>query len=301
MKRIKSLDHKDAIQRTVIASIHQPSAEVFQFFDNLCLFSAGKTVYIGLASAAIQFFASNGFPCPALQNPSDHILKIVLNEISSVTCIFLAAKVEETQVPLLLDLQVEDAKYVFESKTIQRMELLILAYDRAVIKFRGIDADINFNFMFSIFVRSHEEKRSAYAPQFGVRVCLPLVSQGVERPCDNSLWPQPFLAKALSERGEAKMGAPCEHKRIHMMSTIKTLLREAEIEESSEVSNDKNNENIETVNDDDGTEVSKHCDSGENVLEEIKDNDLNQPHKRRKGAGDSAIVNNEEQIDVAID
>ncbi|KAL1347417.1 hypothetical protein AAHE18_07G003800 [Arachis hypogaea] len=85
----------------------------------------------------------------------------------------------------------------------------------------------------------------------------------------------------------------------HMMSAIETLLREAEIEESSEVSNDKNDENIETVNDDDGTEVSKHCDSGENVLEEIKDNDLNQPHKRRKGAGDSAIVNTEEQIDVA--
>ncbi|XLS78530.1 hypothetical protein HN51_062755 [Arachis hypogaea] len=52
---------------------------------------------------------------------------VVLNEISSVTCISLAAKVEENQVPLLLDLQVEDAKYVFESKTIQRMELLILS------------------------------------------------------------------------------------------------------------------------------------------------------------------------------
>ncbi|KAF2321050.1 hypothetical protein GH714_033210 [Hevea brasiliensis] len=39
----------------------------------------------------------------------------------------LAAKVEETQVPLLLDLQVEDTKYVFEAKTIQRMELLVLS------------------------------------------------------------------------------------------------------------------------------------------------------------------------------
>ncbi|RYR34579.1 hypothetical protein Ahy_A10g049529 [Arachis hypogaea] len=29
MKRIKFLDHKDAIQRTVIAPIYQPSAEVF--------------------------------------------------------------------------------------------------------------------------------------------------------------------------------------------------------------------------------------------------------------------------------
>ncbi|XP_057749149.1 cyclin-D3-1-like [Arachis stenosperma] len=48
-------------------------------------------------------------------------------QLASVTCISLAAKVEETQVPLLLDLQVEDAKYVFEAKIIQKMELLILS------------------------------------------------------------------------------------------------------------------------------------------------------------------------------
>ncbi|XP_059647822.1 cyclin-D3-1 [Cornus florida] len=48
-------------------------------------------------------------------------------QLAAVTCISLAAKVEETQVPLLLDLQVEDTKYVFEAKTIQRMELLVLS------------------------------------------------------------------------------------------------------------------------------------------------------------------------------
>ncbi|QHO01899.1 ABC transporter G family member [Arachis hypogaea] len=61
----------------IIASIHQLSAEVFQFFDNLYLLSAGKTVYFGPSSAAIQFFTSNGFSCPALQNPSDHMLKTI--------------------------------------------------------------------------------------------------------------------------------------------------------------------------------------------------------------------------------
>ncbi|XVE49238.1 hypothetical protein DITRI_Ditri01bG0066600 [Diplodiscus trichospermus] len=45
----------------------------------------------------------------------------------AVTCLSLAAKVEETQVPLLLDLQVEETKYVFEARTIQRMELLVLS------------------------------------------------------------------------------------------------------------------------------------------------------------------------------
>ncbi|AES90628.1 putative xenobiotic-transporting ATPase [Medicago truncatula] len=77
MKRIASLDKKDGIQRTIVASIHQPSTEVFQLFHNLCLLSSGKTVYFGPASAASEFFASNGFPCPPLQNPSDHLLKTI--------------------------------------------------------------------------------------------------------------------------------------------------------------------------------------------------------------------------------
>ncbi|KAJ1402225.1 P-loop containing nucleoside triphosphate hydrolase [Sesbania bispinosa] len=77
MKRIATLDKKDGIQRTIIASIHQPSTEVFQLFHNLCLLSSGRTVYFGPASAACEFFASNGFPCPALQNPSDHLLKTI--------------------------------------------------------------------------------------------------------------------------------------------------------------------------------------------------------------------------------
>ncbi|XAR72926.1 hypothetical protein NMG60_11019734 [Bertholletia excelsa] len=48
-------------------------------------------------------------------------------QLAAVACLSLAAKVEETQVPLLLDLQVEDSKYVFEAKTIQRMELMVLS------------------------------------------------------------------------------------------------------------------------------------------------------------------------------
>ncbi|XP_057415271.1 ABC transporter G family member 1-like isoform X2 [Lotus japonicus] len=54
MKRISTLDKKDGIQRTIIASIHQPSSEVFQLFHNLFLLSFGSTVYFGPASAASE-------------------------------------------------------------------------------------------------------------------------------------------------------------------------------------------------------------------------------------------------------
>ncbi|XP_058731423.1 ABC transporter G family member 1-like isoform X2 [Vicia villosa] len=77
MSRIASLSLRDGIQRTIVASIHQPSSEVFELFDYLCLLSSGETVYFGPASEANQFFASNGFPCPTLYNPSDHYLRII--------------------------------------------------------------------------------------------------------------------------------------------------------------------------------------------------------------------------------
>ncbi|KAK8941330.1 ABC transporter G family member 11 [Platanthera zijinensis] len=62
---------------TVIASIHQPSFEVFELFHNLCLLSSGITLYFGPISLATQFFAANGFPCPQMKNPSDHFLRII--------------------------------------------------------------------------------------------------------------------------------------------------------------------------------------------------------------------------------
>ncbi|KAG6644414.1 cyclin-D3-1-like [Carya illinoinensis] len=64
-------------------------------------------------------------------------------QLLAVACLSLAAKVEETDVPLALDLQVGEAKFVFEARTIQRMELLVLSTLRwrmqAVTPFSFID------------------------------------------------------------------------------------------------------------------------------------------------------------------
>ncbi|XP_059453574.1 cyclin-D3-1-like isoform X2 [Corylus avellana] len=50
-----------------------------------------------------------------------------MTQLAAVACLSLAAKVEETQVPLLLDFQVEESRYLFEAKTIKRMEILVLS------------------------------------------------------------------------------------------------------------------------------------------------------------------------------
>ncbi|KAF0913289.1 hypothetical protein E2562_021941 [Oryza meyeriana var. granulata] len=53
--------------------------------------------------------------------------KAWMTQLLAVACLSLAAKMEETDVPQSLDLQVGEVRYVFEPKTIQRMELLALS------------------------------------------------------------------------------------------------------------------------------------------------------------------------------
>ncbi|KAF5726766.1 cyclin-D1-1-like [Tripterygium wilfordii] len=48
-------------------------------------------------------------------------------QLLSVACLSLAAKMEEPLVPSLLDLQGEGAKYIFEPRTVRRMEFLVLS------------------------------------------------------------------------------------------------------------------------------------------------------------------------------
>ncbi|KAG4910303.1 hypothetical protein AAZX31_20G123000 [Glycine max] len=48
-------------------------------------------------------------------------------QLLSVACLSLAAKMEESHVPFLLDLQLFQPKFVFEPKTVQRMELWVMS------------------------------------------------------------------------------------------------------------------------------------------------------------------------------
>ncbi|KAJ0961414.1 hypothetical protein J5N97_000369 [Dioscorea zingiberensis] len=65
-------------------------------------------------------------------------------QLLAVACVSVAAKMEETHVPLLLDLQVLEPRFFFEPRTIRRMELLLMAAlrwrMRAITPFDFLDA-----------------------------------------------------------------------------------------------------------------------------------------------------------------
>ncbi|KAI3758313.1 hypothetical protein L6452_05872 [Arctium lappa] len=52
--------------------------------------------------------------------------KAWMMQLLAVACLSLAVKMEETELPLILDLQLGGSRFVFEAKTIQKMELLVL-------------------------------------------------------------------------------------------------------------------------------------------------------------------------------
>ncbi|GLC37153.1 hypothetical protein PLESTM_000548400 [Pleodorina starrii] len=62
---------------TVVCTIHQPQAKIFNLFDQLLLLNRGSIVYQGQAQGALEFFDRSGFPCPAFENPADHFLDVI--------------------------------------------------------------------------------------------------------------------------------------------------------------------------------------------------------------------------------
>lgn len=65
--------------RTVVATIHQPSAETFFMFDNLLLLSEGSVMYHGPVHGVLDHFKLLGHQVPLMTNPIDWIFMNVLS------------------------------------------------------------------------------------------------------------------------------------------------------------------------------------------------------------------------------
>ncbi|KAI1422119.1 putative ABC multidrug transporter [Xylaria sp. FL1777] len=79
-----------AAGQTIICTIHQPSAVLFETFDVLLLLAkGGRTTYFGEtgkeSSIVLDYFARHGVPCPPSSNPAEHIVDVVQGRFGTET------------------------------------------------------------------------------------------------------------------------------------------------------------------------------------------------------------------------
>ena len=56
------------VHAQIVCTIHQPSSDICERFDDLILLSCGRMLYCGQWAAADQYFAAAGFECAPFQH-----------------------------------------------------------------------------------------------------------------------------------------------------------------------------------------------------------------------------------------
>lgn len=72
---LQQLAKKD--RRTVIATVHSPSSELFDLFDDLLLLAKGHVIYHGPTPESVEYFAALGYRVPPRTNPTEYFMNLL--------------------------------------------------------------------------------------------------------------------------------------------------------------------------------------------------------------------------------
>uniref|UniRef100_A0A0K8WFN7 ATP-binding cassette sub-family G member 1 n=1 Tax=Bactrocera latifrons TaxID=174628 RepID=A0A0K8WFN7_BACLA len=96
--------------RTIVCTIHQPSATIFNYFDSIFVLASGQCVYQGQPGTVIPFLRHVHIECPKYYSPSDYIIELcdadegklipVLSELTDNGKLIYAPQHHQQQQPL---------------------------------------------------------------------------------------------------------------------------------------------------------------------------------------------------------
>ncbi|CAI6348552.1 unnamed protein product [Macrosiphum euphorbiae] len=82
--------------RTVVCTIHQPSASTYEMFDHVYIMAEGHCVYQGSSQNTIPYLQTIGLNCPQYHNPADFILEVVTGEYGNFTSQLKTAAIDKS-------------------------------------------------------------------------------------------------------------------------------------------------------------------------------------------------------------
>lgn len=65
---------------TILCTIHQPSSQLFDNFNNVTLLADGRVAFTGSPQHALSFFADHGYYCPEAYNPADFLIGVLATD-----------------------------------------------------------------------------------------------------------------------------------------------------------------------------------------------------------------------------
>lgn len=66
--------------RTIVCTIHQPSAAIYDMFDHVYMLADGRCMYQGAAINTVSYLGNLGLHCPQYHNPADYAIEVVSGE-----------------------------------------------------------------------------------------------------------------------------------------------------------------------------------------------------------------------------